>query len=83
MNRGQLGDTVGSSIFATEIGIVRATRDQQKVFPLTKIALEAHALGDLKCSEDAPLDLLASLPKWKESLRLRSRLGEEKNTSHL
>ena len=29
------------------------------MFPLTKIALEAHALGDLKCSDNAPLDLLA------------------------
>jgi hypothetical protein len=57
MNRGQLGDSVGSSNFAMEIGIVRANRDQspisRKVFPWTKIALEAHALGDLKCSDDS------------------------------
>jgi hypothetical protein len=44
---------------------------------------EAHALGDLEAQDGAPLDLLASLPKWKESLRLRPRLGEETNTSHL
>jgi hypothetical protein len=31
MNRGQLGDTVGSSIFAMEIGIVRANRDQSPI----------------------------------------------------
>jgi hypothetical protein len=55
----------------------------QQVFPPAKLTLEAQALSDLKCSDDAPLDLLASLSKWKESLRLRSRLGEETNTSHL
>ena len=31
MNRGQLGDTLGSSIFAMEIGIVRANRDQSPI----------------------------------------------------
>jgi hypothetical protein len=36
------------------------------VFPLAKFVVEVHALDDLKCSDDAPLDLLASLPKWKE-----------------
>jgi hypothetical protein len=29
------------------------------VFPLAKVALEAHPLGDLKVCHDAPLDLLA------------------------
>jgi hypothetical protein len=28
---------------------------------LSKIALEAHALGDLEARDDAPLDLLAGL----------------------
>ena len=31
MNRGQLGDTLGSSIFAMEIKIVRANRDQSPI----------------------------------------------------
>ena len=29
------------------------------MFPLAKVALEAHALGDLEVCDDAPLDLLA------------------------
>jgi hypothetical protein len=33
----------------------------QKVFPLAKFAVEARALGDLECRDDAPLDLLAGL----------------------
>ena len=32
----------------------------QQVFPLAKLALESHALGDLKRRDDAALDLLAS-----------------------
>ena len=31
----------------------------QQFLPLTQLALEAHALGDPKRSDDAPLDLLA------------------------
>jgi hypothetical protein len=31
----------------------------QKTLPLAKVGLEAHAFGDLKCSNDASLDLLA------------------------
>jgi hypothetical protein len=33
----------------------------QQVFPLAKVALESHALGDLKRRYDAALDLLAAL----------------------
>jgi hypothetical protein len=33
----------------------------QKVFPLAKFAVEARALGDLECRDDAPVDLLAGL----------------------
>jgi hypothetical protein len=33
----------------------------QQVFPLARIALEAHAFGNLKGRDEAPLDLLAAL----------------------
>jgi hypothetical protein len=39
----------------------RSISDPQQVFPLAKVALEAHALGDLKCRDDAALDLLSTL----------------------
>jgi len=61
----------------------RSISNPQKALPLAKVALEGHALGYPEGRDDAPLDLLASLPKWKESLRLRPRLGEQTNTSHL
>ena len=31
------------------------------MFPLAKFAFKAHALGDLECRDNAPLDLLAGL----------------------
>jgi hypothetical protein len=34
----------------------------QKVLPLAKFALKSHALRNLECRNDAPLDLLAGLP---------------------
>jgi hypothetical protein len=43
MNRGQLGDTVGWLLDFCD-GDIRS----EKVFPPTKIALETHALGNLK-----------------------------------
>jgi hypothetical protein len=35
--------------------------DAQQVLPLAKVPLEPHALGDLKCRDDAAFDLLAAL----------------------
>jgi hypothetical protein len=35
----------------------------QKVLPLPKFALETHALGDLKCRDDATVDLFAALAR--------------------
>jgi hypothetical protein len=57
--------------------------DSQQLLPVAAITLEAQALSDPEGRDHASFDLLASLPKWKESLRLRSRLGEETKTSHL
>jgi hypothetical protein len=37
--------------------------NQQKVLPLAKLALKAHALGDLKARDHTALDLLAGLPR--------------------
>jgi hypothetical protein len=42
--------------------VPRSISDPQQVFPLLKVALEAHAFGDLKGRDDARLDLLAGLP---------------------
>jgi hypothetical protein len=48
-----------STLFA-----MRATGPQfsiaysQQVFPLAEVSLEAHALGDLKCGDEAELNLL-------------------------
>jgi hypothetical protein len=35
--------------------------DSQQILPLPKIALEAHAFGDLKSRDDTSLDVLAAL----------------------
>ena len=64
-------------------GSHKSISNPEQVLPVAKLAFEAHALGYPEGRDDAPLDLLASLPKWKESLRLRPRLGEQTNTSHL
>jgi len=45
----------------------RSISDPQEVLPLAKLALEAHALGDLECRDHAPLDLLAGLAVVKAS----------------
>ena len=42
-------------------GKPRSISDPQQVLPLAKVALEAHALGNLEARDDAPLDLLAGL----------------------
>ena len=54
----------------------------QEVLPLSKVALEAHALGGLKCRDDTPLDLLAGLSgSFACSPVLPSRLIEVRNKS--
>jgi hypothetical protein len=42
-------------------GVQFSITNTQQVFPLAEIALEAHALGDLKRRDDSSLDLLAGL----------------------
>jgi hypothetical protein len=42
-------------------GLQFSITNTQQVFPLAEIALEAHALGDLKRRDDSSLDLLAGL----------------------
>ena len=51
--------------------------DAQRVLPLPKVAFEAHALGDLKRRDDAPLYLFARLPgSFARSPILPARLME-------
>ena len=42
-------------------GSHKSISNPQQVLPLAKLALEAHAFGDLEGRDDAPLDLLARL----------------------
>ena len=42
-------------------GLQFAIANPQQVFPLAKLSLKAHALGDLEARDDTPLDLLAGL----------------------
>jgi hypothetical protein len=42
-------------------GKPRSISDPQEALPLAKLTLKAHALGDLECRDDTPLDLLAGL----------------------
>jgi hypothetical protein len=43
-------------------GLQFSITNTQQVFPLAEIALEAHALGDLKRRDGTSLDLLAGFP---------------------
>ena len=51
------------SSFARLSGLARKLLfvSPQQILPLAKFAFEAHALGDLKCRDDASLDLLSAL----------------------
>ena len=47
--------------FPPSIGMIASIADPQQFLPLSKVALEAHALGDSKRYNHAPLDLPAGL----------------------
>ena len=64
-------------------GKLLSITNPQQLLPLAKVALETKALGDSKARNDASALFACLLPKWKERLRLRPRLGEQTNTSHL
>jgi hypothetical protein len=59
----------------------RSIADPQQFLTLPKLALKAHAFGNPEARDDTPLDLPAC--GRNGSLRLRSRLEEQTNTSHL
>ena len=59
------GPTNSTSIRSTRAdqlhGENRSISDPQEALPLAKVALKAHAFGDLEYRDDTPLDLLAGL----------------------
>jgi hypothetical protein len=71
---------IGSDICEGFSGIVvlsassNAIANSQQVLPLAKVALEAHAFGDLKRRDDTSLDLLPALsghPRSRSRTALR------------